>query len=358
MTEAPNVTDRDGMAEAQLAELVRPDRVGPFLAEVLQDRAWLDLTATLIAGGKSNLIYELSCPAGQLVLRRPPSGRLLPSAHDMGREARVQRALAATAVPVADVVAQDQTSRLIGAPFYVMAKVPGHVIRDELPRGFAETEDERRRMADALIDTLADLHAVDPDEVGLGDFGRPSGFLARQLRRWRGQWDASRAGQVPALDALGRALEARLPQSPDATIVHGDFRLDNCLIDPGDPAGVAAVLDWELSTLGDPLTDLGLLLFYWREAGERQHPLAPTVTVLPGFPDRAHLVERYARTTGRDAADVRYYEAFAHFKFAVIAQGVAARVAAGAMAGQDFGDLSDEIVRIAEDGLTTLNRTD
>jgi aminoglycoside phosphotransferase (APT) family kinase protein len=139
-------------------------------------------------------------------------------------------------------------------------------------------------------------------------------------------------------------------------VVHGDFRLDNCLMARDDPSAVAAVLDWELSTLGDPLTDVGMLLFYWRESGEPQSSLTPTVTALPGFPGRDHLVDRYASRTGRDLTEVRYYEAFAHFKFAVIAQGIAARVAAGAMAGQDFGDLSGEIVRIAETGLDTLTR--
>jgi aminoglycoside phosphotransferase (APT) family kinase protein len=355
---ASDEADRDSAAEAdaELVELVRPGRLKQLLAEVLQDRAWLELTATLIAGGKSNLTFELRSSAGVLILRRPPSGPLLPSAHDMGRETRIQRALAATPVPVPEIIMQEQTSQVIGAPFYVMAKVPGHVIRDELPEGYAETEQERRGIAEALIDTLAELHSVDPDRVGLGDFGRPVGFLARQLRRWRSQWEASRTAEVAPVDLLGRELEARLPQSPDSTIVHGDFRLDNCLMDPADPAVVAAVLDWELATVGDPLTDLGLLLFYWREAGERQHLLAPTVSVLPGFPDRAQLVERYADATGRDVDHIGYYEAFAHFKAAVIAQGIAARVAAGAMAGQDFGDLSEEIVRTAEAGLATLTR--
>jgi aminoglycoside phosphotransferase (APT) family kinase protein len=351
------MTDReDGPQRGDLRELVQPERLGSLLAETLQEPRWLDLTATLIAGGKSNLTFELSCAGGQLILRRPPNGRLLPSAHDMGREARVQRALHRTAVPVPRVVAQDETSQVIGAPFYVMAKVDGHVIRNELPTGYATTADERRRIADALVDVLAELHSVDPERVGLGDFGRPAGYLARQLRRWQSQWEASRTGNVPAVDALGRELAARLPCSPPHTVVHGDFRLDNCLMARDDPSAVAAVLDWELSTLGDPLTDVGMLLFYWRESGEPQSSLTPTVTALPGFPGRDHLVDRYASRTGRDLTEVRYYEAFAHFKFAVIAQGIAARVAAGAMAGQDFGDLSGEIVRIAETGLDTLTR--
>lgn len=335
-------------------ELVRPKLLGALLAETFRDDRWRELTASLIAGGKSNLTFELTSPAGQLILRRPPSGDLLPSAHDMSREARVQRALASSRVPVPEILVQDTTAALLGVPFYVMRKLTGHVIREALPAGYAQTPQERLAVADALIDVLADLHSVDPDQVGLGDFGRPMGFLERQLRRWRSQWDASRTDDIPAVNALGRDLETRLPQSPSPTIVHGDFRLDNCVMDADDPSRVAGVLDWEMSTLGDPLTDLGLMLFYWRESGEPQHPLAPTVTVLPGFPDRAHLVERYARATGIDTADIRFYEAFAHFKCAVIAQGIAARVAAGSMAGQDFGDLSGEIAQIAESGRAAL----
>ncbi|MFI0468958.1 phosphotransferase family protein [Saccharopolyspora sp. 5N102] len=326
-----------------------------MLARATGDRAWLDLTATLIAGGKSNLTFELTSGAGELILRRPPTGDLLPSAHDMGREARVQRALANTSVPVPRIIARDETADVIGAPFYVMAKVAGHVIRGELPTGYADAAPEREAMANALIDVLADVHAVDPEAVGLAGFGRPDGFLTRQVSRWQGQWEASRTVEVPAVDALGRELAARLPASHAPTIVHGDFRLDNCLMSTDGPGTVAAVLDWELSTLGDPLTDLGLLLFYWREPGEPQRALSPTVTSLPGFPRRADLVERYAARTGRDLAGIRYYEAFSRFKFAVIAQGIAARVAAGAMAGQDFGDLSEEIVRIAEEGLAMLS---
>jgi len=166
------------------ADLVRPDRLGPVLADATGDGRWRSLDATLIAGGKSNLTFELTSAAGALILRRPPSGELLPSAHDMGREARIQRALEATSVPVPKIVLAEPDADLLGVPFYVMEKVPGHIIRDELPDGYAQTPAEKLALTDALVDVLADLHAVDPEAIGLGDYGRPHGYLERQLRRW------------------------------------------------------------------------------------------------------------------------------------------------------------------------------
>jgi aminoglycoside phosphotransferase (APT) family kinase protein len=345
-----------GAGGGDWSDLVRLDRLGPALAGTLGDDAWRDSSAALISGGKSNLTFEVTSPAGVVILRRPPTGALLPSAHDMGREARIQRALQGTPVPVARVLLEDRTEELIGAPFYVMAKVEGHVIRSALPEGYAESAADKVAMADALVDVLVALHRVDPAAVGLGDFGRPEGFLERQIRRWNGQWEKSRTHDVPAVDELGRRLAAALPASQRSTIVHGDYRLDNCLVRPDDPGRVAAVLDWELSTLGDPMTDLGLLLFYWREPGEAEPALTPAVTRTPGFPSRAHLAERYVAATGCDLADLAFYEAFAHFKFAVIAQGIAARVAAGVMAGQEFGDLDSEVARIADAGLHRLDQ--
>ena len=336
------------------ADLVRLDLLGPALADATGDGRWRGLDAALIAGGKSNLTFELTSAAGALILRRPPSGELLPSAHDMGREARIQRALAGTSVPVPKIVLTEPGGDLLGVPFYVMEKVAGHVIRDQLPDGYAQTPAEKLALTDALVDVLADLHAVDADAIGLGDYGRPHGYLERQLRRWNGQWETSKTHEVKAVDELGARLATIRPESQRASIVHGDYRLDNCLMALADPSRVAAVLDWELSTLGDPLTDLGLLLFYWREPGEDKPALTPAVTRNPGFPGRAHLVERYARRTGAQLGDMAFYEAFAYFKFAVIAQGIAARVAAGSMAGQDFGNLDEEVTKIAEGGLARL----
>jgi len=333
--------------------LTRIDLVGPALARALGDPGWERLEASLVSGGKSNLTFELTSDAGEAVLRRPPDGPLLPRAHDMGREARVQRALAPTAVPVPAILLED-AGELIGVPFYVMQKIDGYVIRDTLPARWAQSAQDRHAIADVLVDTLADLHAVDPDAAGLSGFGRPAGLGERQLRRWSEQWERSRSRDVLAVEELGRQLRADPPRGPGGAIVHGDFRIDNCLLARQMPLAVKAVLDWELATLGEPLADLGLFLFYWREPGEVKPVLTPAPTMLPGFPPRSYLAERYAKRTGADLSELPAWVALAHFKAAVIAQGIAARVQAGSMAGQEFGDIDGEVDRIAADGLALL----
>jgi aminoglycoside phosphotransferase (APT) family kinase protein len=270
----------------------------------------------------------------------------------MGREARVQAALAATAVPVARVLYIADESGPLGVPFYVMEKVDGYAIRDALPPGYADDAASRAAIADALVDTLADLRAVDPDEIGLGDYGRRGDFVGRQVRTWTRQWEASRTHEAPAMAELAARLAAHAFPEPDRlAIVHGDYRLDNVLMDPADSGRVAAVLDWELSTLGDPLADLAMFLFYWAEPGRQPPPLIPVTTAAPGFPGRDHLIDRYASRAGAELPDLAPYLAFAHFKFAAIVTGIAARAAAGVMAGQAFGDLTDEIDRLAVEGL-------
>jgi aminoglycoside phosphotransferase (APT) family kinase protein len=336
-----------------LEALVPLDRLGPALSEATGNDAWRDTSVHLISGGKSNLTFTLRSDAGELILRRPPTGTLLPSAHDMSREARVQQALAGTSVPVARIVLHDGGD-LIGIQCYVMEKADGHIIRGELPEGYATTSAEREQMSFAFVDTLAALHAVDQDAVGLSDYGRPDGFMARQVRRWTGQWDASKSHDVPDIDELARRLAAAVPTQQRATIVHGDFRADNVVYDAANPSRIQAVLDWELSTLGDPLTDVALLMLFWRSAEDGRLDLVPGVTHLAGFPDRTTMLRRYSAASGADLSDMDYYQAFAHFKFAVIAQGVSARSKAGAMGGQDFGDLADQILYLGQTGLEFL----
>jgi aminoglycoside phosphotransferase (APT) family kinase protein len=340
-------------AVSDTRSLTRPDLLGPLLCQATGDDRWRHVEASLITGGKSNLTYLLRSPAGELVLRRPPSGATLATAHDMKREVRVQRALAGTAVPVPAIVACDDGD-LLGVPCYVMTRVPGLVIRDRLPSGFAAGHAERLALGYALTDCLAELHAIDPATVGLAGFGRPDGFVERQVRRWRAQWEASADVPVPAVDQLAGRLAARLPVSPAAAIAHGDYRLDNCIIDERDPGRLAAVLDWELSALGDPLTDLGMFLFYWESGPSVAPTLVTSIPRLPGFPAGADIVRRWADRTGLPLDDLDWYRAFAHFKFAVITQGIKARVTAGAMGGQDFGDLTSAVADTAEAGLAVI----
>jgi aminoglycoside phosphotransferase (APT) family kinase protein len=319
-----------------------PAVVGPLLADVLHDPRWATCDVALISGGKSNLTYRVASDAGEVVLRRPPLGHILPTAHDMVREHRVLAALESTAVPVPRVLYLGGADGPLGAPFYVMERAIGHVCRNGLPPGYGDTPSQRAAIGTALVDALADLHAVEPAAVGLAEFGRPAGFMERQLRRWSQQWEASKRQDHPQLDELRDALVATRPEQRFAAIVHGDYRLDNTVLHPTQPGRIVAVLDWEMSTLGDPLADLGALLAYWSEAGDdgvrAAARIVPPVTAGEGFSTRAQVVARYAERTGFDVSDVDWYQAFAFFKLAVVCQGIAARAAGGAMLGSGFDE--------------------
>lgn len=334
--------------------------VAPYLARVLDEPAWEDCTVELIAGGMSNLTYVVSSAAGAVVLRRPPTGSVLPTAHDMAREYRVITALADTAVPVPRTLHLCTDPDVLGAPFYVMEKVEGLIASRQLPVGFAESAADRRALAWGLIDVLADLHAVDPAAVGLTGFGRPDGFMQRQVRRWARQWEASRDRDRPELDRFVDELSRSVPSSPTGPIVHGDYRLDNCLLDPDRPGRIMAVLDWEMSTLGDPLADLGLLLVYWQQHDDPapRPTVTPAVTGQPGFPSRREVAARYADRSGRDLTDLPWYLAFGFFKLAVVVTGIVARVRAGAMAGKGNADVAQLVNPLVELGRSALARGD
>jgi aminoglycoside phosphotransferase (APT) family kinase protein len=336
-----------------------PAVVGPYLSRALDDERWATPDVTLIAGGKSNLTYRVESPAGAVVLRRPPLGHVLPTAHDMVREHTVMTALGGTAVPVPRTLHLCTDSEVLGQPFYVMELVEGHVCRDTLPAGYADRLEQRRAVGEGLVDVLADLHEVQPDQVGLQDFGRPDGYLERQVRRWLTQWDATRLDGYDDLDVLGADLAASLPTTQRSTVVHGDYRLDNTLLDVAQPGRIAAVLDWEMSTLGDPLADLGVLLGYWSQADDdgprRAAVVVPAATVLEGFPTRSEVAERYATRTGLDLGPLPWYAAFAAFKLAVVCAGIVARVRGGAMVGPGFDDIEDRIRPLVEVGRTTLD---
>jgi aminoglycoside phosphotransferase (APT) family kinase protein len=311
-----------------------------------------------IAGGRSNLTYRVDDAAGaSWVLRRPPLHGVLPSAHDMAREHRVIAALAGTPVPVPATFGLCQEPSVTGAPFYVMAYVDGVVPRDEATVAASLDEPARALAADSLVDALVALHAVDPERVGLGQLGRHSGYLERQLARWQRQLSQSRTRPLPALDEVHRRLAANLPaQVGPARIVHGDFRLDNVVLSPAGQ--VLAVLDWELCTLGDPLADLGLLLVYWAEPGDQTLPLGAAPTVMAGFPGRAAIVEAYAARSGRDLSQLEVYVAFASWKLAVILEGVVARHATGAYGEGDdtWRGFAEAVVKLADRALELTDR--
>ena len=285
----------------------------------------------LIAGGRSNLTFRVDDAAGgRWVLRRPPLGEVLATAHDMSREHRIISALGPTTIPVAPAIGLCTDDAVNGAPFYVMDFVDGRVVRD-----YAAAEalgiDERARAGASIVDVLADIHAVDVDAVGLGDLGRREGYIERQLTRWYGQFLKSKTREVATIDEVHAALSERVPPQGPATIVHGDYRLDNCMLDAD--GSVLAVLDWEICTLGDPLADVGLLLVYW---GDPDNPSSflPTPTTAEGFPGRDELLARYSARSGREVTGIEYYEAFGYWKLACILEGVYARYVAGAMGAQ------------------------
>jgi aminoglycoside phosphotransferase (APT) family kinase protein len=309
------------------------------------------LSFELISGGRSNLTFAVTDGAGRkVVLRRPPTSHVLSTAHDMAREYRVISALRGTDVPVAPALAFCADEAVNDRPFYVMGFVEGHVLRDVAGTEAVLDEAGRKVAGEQLIDVLAAIHRVNVDAVGLGDFARRDGYIERQLRRWHGQFGKSQEQAreigvyrpVPVVDEVHKILAGRLPAQQGTAIVHGDYRLDNTIMSAG--GRIMAVLDWELSTLGDPLADVGTLLAYWAEAPGREQPSAAVVTMaqsaataLPGFPTRAEVAARYAAHSGRDLSDIEFYVAFAYWKLACILEGVFVRYAANAMGG-DHGD--------------------
>ncbi|WP_327685061.1 phosphotransferase family protein [Streptomyces sp. NBC_00467] len=308
------------------------------------------LSARLIQGGRSNLTYSVTDGTGQWVVRRPPLGHVLATAHDMKREHRVISALHPTAVPVPEPVLLCEDDSVLGAPFYVMEFVEGTPYRTA--EQLAPIGPERTRNAVlGLLDTLVELHAVNPESVGLGDFGRPEGFLDRQLRRWGKQLDASRNRDLAGIDELHASLGRSLPASPAPTVIHGDYRLDNVLVGTDDR--IKAVLDWEMSTLGDPLTDLGLLAMYSAELEVANAPISTTASAA-GHPSTSELIERYATRSGRDTSAISWYTAFAWFKLAVILEGIHYRYTLGQTVGDGFDRIGDLVPVFIEHGLTTL----
>jgi aminoglycoside phosphotransferase (APT) family kinase protein len=310
------------------------------------------LTGELVQGGRSNLTYVVGDGARQWVVRRPPLGHVLATAHDMAREYRVLTALADTPVPVPRTHLLCQDEEVLGAPFYVMEFVPGTVYRAPEQTDRLNPE-QRAGLSHRLIDVLADLHEVVPETVGLGDFGRPEGFLQRQVRRWSKQLAASHSRHIDGIAALADGLAERIPVPARAGIVHGDYRLDNVIV--GADQRIDAVLDWEMATLGDPMTDLGVFVVYWDGFSDIEaNPIVRAAGPKYGFPSATELLDRYAARSGADLSTLDWYVAYAFFKIAVILEGIHYRYTHGQTVGEGFERVGEAVAPLAAKGLRAL----
>jgi aminoglycoside phosphotransferase (APT) family kinase protein len=308
-----------------------------------------DLTARPFAEGHSNVTYGLSTG---VVLRRPPRGPLPPSAHDVLREARLLRALDPTPVRTPRVLAVCDDERVIGAPFYVMEELHGDVITSTMPEPL-DNPGQRKLVADELVTALVELHDVDWTLLGLDGFGKPTGYLERQLRRFNGLWEHNKTREIPEFEQVGAWLAANMPESPPATIVHGDYRLGNTMIAHGTPARLIAIFDWEMATIGDPLADVGYMMMHWTEAGDPQSAKfnLQRVTAQPGFPTRRELVALYERRSGRAVAALDWYVALALWKAVAFMEGNYKRAISGSTDDPYLKTFGDGVLELAQRAL-------
>jgi aminoglycoside phosphotransferase (APT) family kinase protein len=313
-----------------------------------------EIEASPIGEGHSNVTYLIRRGEAEMVLRRPPRPPLPPSAHDVLREARLLRALADTPARVPRVLAVCDEEQVIGSPFYVMERIAGEVIVASIPDAL-DTPAERARIASELIESLVEIHAVDWMAAGLGGFGKPTGYLERQLRRFGGLWELNKTREIPAVERVGAWLAENRPESGPATIVHGDFRLGNTIFAPGAPAQLAGVLDWEMATIGDPLADLGYLCMMWAEPGDptgglREHLGA--ITRREGFPTREELIGAYEQRTGRSMRDLRWYTTLALWKSIVFMEGNYKRAVAGTTDDPYLKQFGEGVLELAQQAET------
>lgn len=329
----PEVTSPDGIDLDVLTDYLGP-RVGGLNGP---------LQGTLIAGGRSNPTYELSDRSRAWILRRPPIGKVFAAAHDMSRESRVVSALQESPVPVARVVATCPDASVLGVPFYVMDKIDGRTLRTHADTA-SLTPEQRNDLSGSLVDLLIQLHSIDPADVGLEDFGRPNGYLERQLARWRRQWEeVSTRAMGGDLHELERRLSSSVPPLRYPGIVHGDYKIDNVMVSRDEPARILALLDWEMATIGDTLADLGQLISFWDEPGERHNPVTAGATAHIGFMSADDVLERYAAGRDVDPSVLEWYVVFADFKLAVILEQIHARHVAGHTVGDWFDDIGDMV---------------
>lgn len=320
----------------------------------LRDEAGIEpvrpLQASLLSGGRSNLTFVLSDGESEWILRRPPLGHVLATAHDMAREVRVQRALAQVGFPVPKVLlARDEPQRQC----YVMERVAGRILRTDADLADVPAS-QREDIGATYIEALAHLHSFVPEQLGLGDFGRPVGYLNRQVRRWSQQLDASTSRTVPGISELRSRLADTVPVSQRASVVHGDFRLDNMIYGFDSAPSLRAVLDWEMSTLGDPLTDLGLVYLFWEGWRGIDNPIAGTAGTHDGFLPWEKLAARYCAAADLHLDDFAWYQAFAFFKLAVILEGIHYRHAQGLTVGDGFDDIGPMVAPLVERGLAHI----
>ncbi len=308
-------------------------------------------------GGHANLTYWIRFGGRELVLRRPPLGPVGPGAHDMGREHKVLSVLwrVFDRAPRAFLFCDDPG--VIGAPFFVMERREGVVIRTEIPDALKVHPEVERRTSFALVDAMADFHEVDYEAIGLGDLGRPDGFLERQLKGWTQRWELAKDRDLADFDRLLGWLDAHKPKAPRATLVHNDLKLDNCQFDPSNPDRVSALFDWDMTTLGDPLFDVGTLLGYWSEA-QQPGGTSGSNSIMgePGFPSRDEIAERYAARSGVDLASIDWYEAFALWKTAVVVQQIFIRYQRGQTRDERFAEMGDRVPALLALGLEVTRR--
>ena len=340
---------------------VRPDeqldrsRLEPWLRARLPEAAG-PLAIRQFGGGHANLTYLLRFGTAEYVLRRPPLGPVAPTAHDMAREHRVLARLG-DAFPLAPrSYALCTDPDVLGVDFHVLERRRGAVIRRELPAALRDRHDLQRRTGEMIVDVLADLHGVDPAAVGLGDLGRPEGFARRQLEGWRRRWHAAKDRDVDDVDRMLRWLDGGVPTPQATALLHNDYKLDNLMVDAGDPATPVAVFDWDMATRGDPLMDLGYLLNFWNEPGDdpRWHHVSRMPTNHPGFPTRADVVERYARRSGLDLDRIAWYHVFGVFKLVVIVQQIYIRYLRGQTRDARFADYDVRVRDLARKGVVLM----
>lgn len=350
------MTDSSDVAPVRPDERLDATVVAAYLRGKLPDSD-RPLEILQFPGGHANLTYLLRYGAREYVLRRPPLGPVAPRSHDMVREYHALAALGPHYAPAPRVFVLCEDTSVIGAPFFVMERRHGIVVRRTMPEEIADAPAVRRRIGEAAIDALADLHAV-PVEGPVAALGKPDGFVARQIHGWAERWQRAKTDELPAMEQLATWLAARIPPALAPTVVHNDFKLDNMMLDRADPGRVVAVLDWDMTTLGDPRIDVGTLLGYWPEAGDPLERLAIAMqpTYLDGFPTRAEIVARYAARSGRDLSTIGFFETFALFKLAVVLQQIYVRFVRGQTKDERFAAMGESVRRLAE--IASEMRTD